>query len=111
LLLLDIHAVFVISDLHNKRLTRQLYHPAKFYSLRFVQLAKVGLPNTVQDDVIKVIELVYRKLKRAFFMHCNQRVVMIYNRSVGNAKAKQQLKKSFHRLIWRFMLLPIILSN
>ena len=41
------------------------------------------LPNTIQDDAVKVIERVQRKLTKAFFMHSDERVVITFSAGVA----------------------------
>jgi diguanylate cyclase len=41
------------------------------------------LPNTMQDDAIKVIERVQRKLTKNFFMHSDERVVITFSAGVA----------------------------
>jgi diguanylate cyclase len=41
------------------------------------------LPNTEQDDAIKVIERVQRKLTKEFFLHSNQHVVITFSAGVA----------------------------
>ncbi len=41
------------------------------------------LPNTEQDDAVKVIERVQRKLTKEFFMHSDERVVITFSAGVA----------------------------
>lgn len=41
------------------------------------------LPNTEQEDAVKVIERVQRKLTKAFFMHSDERVVITFSAGIA----------------------------
>ena len=47
------------------------------------------LPNTEQDDAVKVIERVQRKLTKEFFMHSDERVVITFSAGVAKRIGKE----------------------
>lgn len=47
------------------------------------------LPNTIQNEAIKVVERVQRKLTKNFFMHSNERVVITFSAGVAQ-RANQE---------------------
>lgn len=56
------------------------------------------LPNTMQDDAIKVIERVQRELTKKFFMHSDKRVVITFSAGVaqriGNESPKDIIPRA-----------------
>ncbi len=68
------HFAKVIKDV--KRTTDVL---ARYGGEEFI----IILPNTIQNDAVKVIERVQRKLTKEFFMHSNERVVITFSAGVA----------------------------
>ena len=68
------HFVNVIKDV--KRTTDVL---ARYGGEEFI----IILPNTEQDDAIRVVERVQRKLTKEFFMHSDERVVITFSAGVA----------------------------